>query len=397
MEKQLYHNIKPRFMGTNKFFMNVGVIFFIILFLNCCIAISESPIVVEPNSEFYLDITLANPDQIGGKYIIIDKSDLKDAILASMPKGFAWGNARVESEVQNSPNDISKPIGDLMLFTSIGEKLIEVSQGEIPIDPLTPLELYGYATNTPTTPPEIVASFGQKMSDNKRKGDLSQFEYRMKNYGFFPISSNPIGSLYPKKIPEGIVIPPAANLKLLIPLRASSTEGDYYIDWTLPYWYTTTSVPNPSTWDGKHIDKQTQSVKRMIEVKKHAIGDYQEQSFSIDMHCTSQGELCEPTFSVPIDTESILQLKYIVPNHCSPISLHIYVDDALVRDTGILGWPGATGEFSSLPLDTGFIDLGPVSPGRHTLSLKAEGHLGGCNTAGYLMAWEGTLVVRTSK
>ena len=100
---------------------------------------------------------------------------------------------------------------------------------------------------------------------------------------------------------------------------------------------------------------------------------------------------------MPIDTGSILQVKYIVPNHCPPISLHIYVDDVLVRDTDLLGWPGATGEFNSLPLDTGFIDLGPVSPGRHTLSLKAEGHLGDCNTGGYLLIWEGTLVVRTSK
>jgi len=184
-----------------------------------------------------------------------------------MPKGFTYGNAKVDSEVKYSPNDISKPIGDMMLFTSIGEKLIEISQGEFPIDPLTPLELYGYATNTPTTPPEIVARFGEKIGNNKRKTDLSQFEYRMRNYGFNPISSNPIGSLYPKKIPNGIVLPPSASLVLLIPLRASSTEGDYYVDWTLPYWYTTKSVPNPSTWDGNHIDKQTQSIKRMIEVK----------------------------------------------------------------------------------------------------------------------------------
>jgi len=120
-----------------------------------------------------------------------------------------------------------------------------------------------------------------------------------------------------------------------------------------------------------------------------------EQSYPIDVQCTSQGEICEPAFSVSIDTRSILQVKYIVPNHCSPLRLYIYVDGVLVKDTGLLGWPGATGEFSSLPLDTGFIDLGPVSSGRHTLALKAEGRSGGCNN-GYLMAWEGTLIVRTS-
>jgi hypothetical protein len=120
-----------------------------------------------------------------------------------------------------------------------------------------------------------------------------------------------------------------------------------------------------------------------------------EKSYPIDMHCYTQGQLCDPEFSVPIETGSILQVRYLVPNHCYPISLHIYVDGMLMRDTGVLGWPGATGSFSSLPLDTGFIDLGPVSPGRHTVSLKAEGHPGGCN-AGYLQAWEGTLRVRTS-
>jgi len=46
-------------------------VFFLILSLNCCTVISESPIVVGPNSEFYLDITLVNPDPICGKYIII--------------------------------------------------------------------------------------------------------------------------------------------------------------------------------------------------------------------------------------------------------------------------------------------------------------------------------------
>ena len=115
----------------------------------------------------------------------------------------------------------------------------------------------------------------------------------------------------------------------------------------------------------------------------NAQADNLEKSYPIAVHCSSQGELCEPAFSVPIETGSVLQVKYIVPNHCCPISLHIYVDDVLVRDTGVLGWPGATGEFSSLPLDTGFIDLGPVSPGSHTVSLKAEGHLGGCNVGDF--------------
>jgi len=128
----------------------------------------------------------------------------------------------------------------------------------------------------------------------------------------------------------------------------------------------------------------------------NAQADNLEKSYPIAVRCTSQSELCDPAFSVPIETGSILQVKYIVPNHCSPISLHIYVDDILVRDTSILGWPDATGEFSTLPLDTGFIDLGPVSPGNHMVSLKAEGHLGGCNIEDYLLAWEGTLVVKTS-
>jgi len=59
--------------------------------------------------------------------------------------------------------------------------------------------------------------------------------------------------------------------------------------------------------------------------------------------------------------------------------------------TPLLGWPGGPG---NLPLDTGLLDLGPVSPGKHLLSIEAEGQAGGCNV-GKLVRWGGKLVVVT--
>ncbi|MDP2903564.1 MAG: hypothetical protein Q8N96_10730, partial [Methylovulum sp.] len=53
------------------------------------------------------------------------------------------------------------------------------------------------------------------------------------------------------------------------------------------------------------------------------------------------------------------------------------------------GW---NGDPSARPLDTGPINLGPVSPGLHTVALEAEGEEGGCN-AGDLNSWGGTVQV----
>ena len=102
--------------------------------------------------------------------------------------------------------------------------------------------------------------------------------------------------------------------------------------------------------------------------------------------CTGTGQLCRPSFSISIQTGSLLQVEYVAPStHCSSIRLHIFVDGNLKETTGFLG-PGA---------GTGLLDLGPVTAGTHAISLQAEGQLGGCNF-GDLVAWGGSLRVFTS-
>lgn len=106
--------------------------------------------------------------------------------------------------------------------------------------------------------------------------------------------------------------------------------------------------------------------------------------------CKSKGQRCTPAFSTQIDTGSRLQVRYFVSNrHCSSIRAHISVDGTLKATTPFLGWPGGPP-----PLDTGLVDLGAVSPGRHVLSIQAEGQRGGCNR-GELHSWGGRATVVT--
>jgi len=112
--------------------------------------------------------------------------------------------------------------------------------------------------------------------------------------------------------------------------------------------------------------------------------------------CTSTGQLCDPPFSYETDTGSVLQVQHVVaPFSCSSVRLHIFVDGAPKTTTDFLGWPSAPPPFDTLPLDTGILDLGPVSPGRHLLSVQAEGQESGCN-AGFLESWAGSLHISTT-
>ena len=111
--------------------------------------------------------------------------------------------------------------------------------------------------------------------------------------------------------------------------------------------------------------------------------------------CTSAGQLCDPPFSETVETGSVLQARYIVLDHCSSLKVHIFVDGVLEVTTGFLGWAGAPAPFNALPLDSSLLDLGPVSPGAHLISVQAEGQVSGCNVGG-LGAWGGRLKVVTS-
>lgn len=107
----------------------------------------------------------------------------------------------------------------------------------------------------------------------------------------------------------------------------------------------------------------------------------------------SGGQLCDPPWPVDVTTDGTLQLNYtIAPSHCSSIRLNISVDGGPATTTSYLGW---NGDPDGQPLETGLIDLGPVSAGQHQISLQAEGKEGGCN-AGSLGSWGGTLHVFSS-
>lgn len=114
------------------------------------------------------------------------------------------------------------------------------------------------------------------------------------------------------------------------------------------------------------------------------------------VNCTGSGQVCSNRFAIDVTTRGVLKVKYDVPpTHCSPIKIHFYLDGNRVRSTGTLGWRGASGQFSSLPLTSGTIDLGPVSSGNHSVSLEAEGEAVGCNR-GQLNSWLGNVQVWTS-
>ncbi len=123
-----------------------------------------------------------------------------------------------------------------------------------------------------------------------------------------------------------------------------------------------------------------------------------ETDFPIAVNCTnpSNVQLCVPPFSTTIATDSLLKVQYFVPQtHCSSVRVHIFLDGNPAHTTGFLSWFGAPSPFDSLPLDSGIIDLGTVTPGMHTIDVQAEGQVSGCNNEG-LARWKGTAKIFTS-
>lgn len=101
--------------------------------------------------------------------------------------------------------------------------------------------------------------------------------------------------------------------------------------------------------------------------------------------CQTATQFCEITPTVAVQTVSQLLVEFVAsPGHCSPVIAHIQVDGVEQFVSGALD-PGET---------TGVQDLGPVSPGLHTIGVLIEGVVGGCNQ-GLLLSWSGTLTVTT--
>lgn len=119
------------------------------------------------------------------------------------------------------------------------------------------------------------------------------------------------------------------------------------------------------------------------------------QTNTINVQCATSGQDCtSPMPTHTVHTTGSLFAQYDVPEgHCSSIRVKFYVDGVLRFTSGFLGWVGAPAQFSSLPLTTGPVNLGPVSPGTHVVGITAEGQVSGCNT-GTLSAWGGRFSTR---
>lgn len=115
----------------------------------------------------------------------------------------------------------------------------------------------------------------------------------------------------------------------------------------------------------------------------------------LDTFCTTQGQLCSPEISIPVEVprRARLYAEHFVPSQqCSSLRLHVFVDGQLVATTQFLGYNADP----SLPKVTGPIDLGILEPGNHTISFQGEGIVGGCNT-GNLIAWGGDFLLTLGK
>ena len=101
------------------------------------------------------------------------------------------------------------------------------------------------------------------------------------------------------------------------------------------------------------------------------------------VNCTGAVQLCNNTFSQTVTTAGTLQVQYNASaGHCSNVAAHVLVDGVQRAVTGFLT-PGQA---------SGFLNVGPVSAGTHTVALQGEGTVGGCN-AGFLANWGGTMDV----
>jgi hypothetical protein len=97
-------------------------------------------------------------------------------------------------------------------------------------------------------------------------------------------------------------------------------------------------------------------------------------------------QLCVPPAVITVWTDGALVVEFTASQgHCSSAIAHILLD----------GQP----RFASVALaaaeGTGPQDLGPVSPGEHSVAIQVEGVLGGCNTGG-VANWGGVVDVTVS-
>ena len=101
---------------------------------------------------------------------------------------------------------------------------------------------------------------------------------------------------------------------------------------------------------------------------------------------TSGTQLSNVVYTINVVTTGVLLVEYTAAaTHCSDVRMHFLIDGVERALSGFLT-PGAS---------SGSFDVGPVTPGAHTVALQAEGRVGGCNT-GQLSGWGGTSTITVS-
>jgi hypothetical protein len=110
-------------------------------------------------------------------------------------------------------------------------------------------------------------------------------------------------------------------------------------------------------------------------------------TYSVAVACSpASGQVCNPVFETSITSADILRLQFTAASTgCSSVTLDFQVDGFDVYFSDQLA-PGDS---------TPAVDVGPVIPGTHVLTVQATGVEGGCNV-GTLASWGGTLTVLTA-
>jgi hypothetical protein len=103
------------------------------------------------------------------------------------------------------------------------------------------------------------------------------------------------------------------------------------------------------------------------------------------VNCTGGGQLCNVIAPISITLNAgggpgVAEFISSSPFACSNVRIHFWVDNVEVAVTGFVG-PGG---------NTGFVSIGSIGNGSHTIGVQAEGQAGGCNV-GTLFSWAGTV------
>jgi hypothetical protein len=106
----------------------------------------------------------------------------------------------------------------------------------------------------------------------------------------------------------------------------------------------------------------------------------------INVRSSGDSQLSTAVYSINVRTAGKLEVSYTAPRlHCASLRMHFLVD-GVEKTVSAEVAPGHR---------TGYVDLGPVTPGNHVVALQAEGVRGGCNQ-GKITAWEGSAEVWTT-